>query len=238
MGKHYRNSASDDWKQQASQRKALTKWLAEQVVDLGEFWSIMDGMVANALAETARGVPAVIEQPAQQFKQPPRGLWLQALTKMAGQQLCQWDATKPESLYFHDVAGAQYLGGQWLEEYVWHIASELKPDEVKANVEFTEMGAPKDDIRNEMDCVVVHHNRLLMIECKTVNFKKSTDKNDGIVYKLESLGHRAGGLYGTQWLISARTLDQATAKRAKEYNIKVICGAALKDIGLTHWRNA
>ncbi|MDT8427107.1 MAG: DUF1887 family CARF protein, partial [Methyloprofundus sp.] len=61
-----------------------------------------------------------------------------------------------------------------------------------------------------------------------------------ILYKLESLGHRAGGLYGTKWLISARPLDEPTAKRAKEYAIKVIYGAALKDLKdtLTAWMEA
>lgn len=230
LGKQYRNSADDDWQQQARQRKSLTKWLAEHIEPLDNFWSVINGMVASAMAETARGVSAAIAQPRQQFNQPPRGLWLQALAKITEYQLCQWDATKPEILYFHDVAGAQYLGGQWLEEYVWHIAGDLKPDEVKANVEFTEMGAPKDDIRNELDCVIVHHNRLLMIECKTVNFNKSADKNTDILYKLDSLAHRAGGLYGTKWLVSARPLDEATEKRAAEYAIKVISGAALKGL--------
>ena len=230
VDKQYRNSADELWQQQAQTRKALTKWLAEQGELLDDFWGVINGMVANAMVETARGVPDAIDQPQQQFKQPPRRLWLQALAKISEHKLCQWDATKPEMLYFHDVAGAQYLGGQWLEEYVWHIASALKPDDVKANVEFTEMGAPKDDIRNELDCVIVHHNRLLMMECKTVNFNKSTDKNADILYKLDTLGHRAGGLYGTKWLISARPLDEPTAKRAEEYKINVISGAALKDL--------
>jgi hypothetical protein len=239
-GKQYRNGADDGWRQQAGQRKALTKWLAEHVEPLDNFWSVMNGMVANAMAETKRGVPAAIAQPQQQFTQPPRGLWLQALAKIAEHRLCQWDKTKPETLYFHDAAGAQYLGGQWLEEYVWHIADDLKPDDVKANVEFTEMGAPKDDIRNELDCVIVHHNRLLMIECKTINFNKSADKNADILYKLESLGHRTGGLYGHVWLISARPLDEATEKRAREYAIKVISGTALKNLKatLTTWMEA
>jgi hypothetical protein len=229
-GKQYRNSADTAWRLQARQRKALTKWLAEQVEPLAEFWSIVNGMAADAMATTTRGLPAAIANPQQQFRQPPRGLWLQALAKIAEHKLCHWDATKPEMLYIHDVAWAQYLGGQWLEEYVWHIAGDLKPDDVKANVEFTEMGAPRDDIRNELDCVIVHHNRLLMLECKTVNFNKSADKNDGILYKLDTLAHRAGGLYGAIWLVSARALDEATEKRAREYAIKVISGAALKDL--------
>jgi hypothetical protein len=237
VGKQYRHSADADWQQQAKQRKALTKWLAEQVEPLDNFWGAINGMVADAMEKTERGVPSAIVRPQQQFKQPPRGLWLQALSKIAEHKLCQWDATKPETLYFHDVAGAQYLGGQWLEEYVWHIASDLKPDDVKANVAFTEMGAPKDDIRNELDCVIVHHNRLLMIECKTVNLKKIADKNTDILYKLDSLGHRAGGLYGHKWLVSARPLDEATEKRAREYAIKVISGTALKGLKetLTTW---
>lgn len=237
LGKQYRNSAGDDWRRQAGQRKALTKWLAERVEPLDNFWSVINGMVASAMAESAHGAPAAIARPQQQFNQPPRGLWLEALAKITELKLCQWDATKPETLYFHDVAGAQYLGGQWLEEYVWHIACDLKPDDVKANVEFTEMAVPRDDIRNELDCVIVHQNRLLMIECKTVNFNKSADKNADILYKLESLGHRAGGLYGTKWLVSARPLDEANEKRAREYAIKIITGTALKDLKktLTMW---
>lgn len=237
VGKQCRNSADEPWQQRAKQRKVLTKWLAEQTEPLGEFWTIINGMVQTAMAKTQRGEPAAIDQPLQHFKQAPRGLWLQALEKIAEQQLCQWDKTKPDTVYFHNVAGAQYLGGQWLEEYVWHIASDLKPDEVKANVEFTEMGAPKEDIRNELDVVIVHHNRLLMIECKTGNFMKSTDKNADILYKLDTLGHRAGGLYGTKWLISARPLDEASAKRAEEYQINVISGAALKSLksSLSAW---
>ena len=229
-GKQYRKSADINWQQQARQRKALTKWLAEQIEPLDSFWGAINSLVTKAMAETARGVSAAIAQPQQQFNQETRGLWLQALTKIAEQKLCQWGATKPEMLYFHDVAGAQYLSGQWLEEYVWHIAGDLKADDVKANVEFTEMGAPKDDIRNELDCVIVNHNRLLMIECKTINFNKSAGKNADILYKLESLGHRAGGLYGTKWLVSARPLDEATEKRAREYAIKVISGTALKNL--------
>lgn len=233
LGKHYRTSAGESWQQAARHRKTLTKWLAEQAEPLADFGNIINGMVADALADTERGAPARIDKPQQQFKHMPRGLWLEALAKISAQQLCQWDASKPEALYFHDVAGAQYLGGQWLEEYVWHIANDLKPDEVKANVEFTEMGAPKGDIRNELDCVVVHQNRLLMIECKTINFNKGPEKNADILYKMDSLGYRAGGLYGTQWLISARSLDEATTKRADEYAIKVISGVALKDLKKT-----
>lgn len=240
VGKQYRSSADDGWQQNAKQRKALTKWLVEQVEPLKDFLSMINGMVSSAMANTARGVPAAIAHPEQSFDWTPRGLRLEALTKMVEHNLCQWDKTKPDTLYFHNVEGAEYLGGKWLEEYVWHITSDLKPDDVQANVEFTEMGMPKNDIRNELDLLMVHRNRLLMIECKTVNFKKGSDKNADILYKLDTLGHRAGGLYGTKWLISARPLDDASTKRAKEYQINVISGEELKSLKshLSQWMAA
>jgi hypothetical protein len=42
------------------------------------------------------------------------------------------------------------------------------------------------------------------------------------------------------WLVSARPLDEATEKRAREYAINVISGAALKDLKktLTAWMEA
>ncbi|SHE22452.1 hypothetical protein BPUTEOMOX_1 [methanotrophic endosymbiont of Bathymodiolus puteoserpentis (Logatchev)] len=81
-----------------------------------------------------------------------------------------------------------------------------------------------------MDCIVAHHNQLLFIECKTINFQKQKGKDTDILYKLESLGHRAAGLYGHKWLISARKLDDQALKRAKEYKIDVIYGADLKNL--------
>ena len=99
-GKQYRKSADINWQQQARQRKALTKWLAEQIEPLDSFWGAINSLVTKAMAETARGVSAAIAQPQQQFNQEPRGLWLQALTKIAEQKLCQWVPLNPKCSIF------------------------------------------------------------------------------------------------------------------------------------------
>jgi len=230
MGQTYRKSADEQWQEQANSRKELTKWLAQNAEELDQFFGCINGFVQKAIKQTSRGQLNEIEHPEHTFNFVPRKLWKEALKKLVKHNVVQWDESKPDYLYFHSLKGAEYIAGLWLEEFTWHIIKDLKPEEVKANVEFAESGALKSDIRNEMDCVVAHKNRLLLIECKTINFKKGGDKNTDILYKLESLGHRAAGLYGTKWLVSARLLDPNTLKRAQEYNIKVISGSELKDV--------
>jgi len=231
MGQTYRTSSDQSWEFRADERKELTKWLATHSEKLsGGFFGTLNGMVQKAIKRTKRGEVNKIEYPEQTFQFRLGKAWQAGLEKMNQHQVCQWDKNKVESIYFDSLGGAEYIGGQWLEEYVWHIAKDLQAAEVMANVEFAESGALKDDIRNEMDCIILHNNRLLFIECKTISFKKSVEKNTDIVYKLESLGHRAGGQFSTKWLVSANEVDEPTKKRAQEYNIEIIEGKELKNI--------
>jgi hypothetical protein len=231
MGKQFRKSAGEEWRAAARDRKALSKWFAHHAERLEDFWGVINTLANDALAPARRGDAPGIARPLQTFRNVPRGLWAEALAKINEAGICRWDSERPETVYFDSAAGALYLGGAWLEEFVWLTAQDLGATEALANVEFTELGAPKDDIRNEMDCMLVHSNRLLMVECKTSVFKDENQKNANILYKLESLGHRAGGLYGEKWLVSARPLDSDTLKRAKEYKINVLSGGAIKKLG-------
>ena len=232
MGQTYRTCSDETWKKKADERKELTKWLGQNAVILDQqgFFGCINQFVQEATKQKGRSKENILEYPEQYFRQVPRGVWKTALQKFTEDKVCQWDESKPECLYFDSIQGAEYMGGQWLEEYTWHIIKDLQPAEVQANVEFAESGALKDDIRNEMDCIVAHHNHLLFIECKTINFQKMNGKDTDILYKLESLGHRAGGLYGYKWLISARPLDEYAQKRAKEYHIEIIYGEDLKKL--------
>lgn len=232
MGQTYRKSSDEQWQKNANNRKELTKWLGHNAQELDKqgFLGCLNQFVQEATKQTSRGKDNFLSSPEQYFRQEPRKIWLTALKKLTEHKICQWDPNKPDCLYFDSIQGAEYIGGQWLEEYTWHIIKDLKPFDVLANVEFAESGALKSDIRNEMDCIVAHHNQLLFIECKTINFQKQKGKDTDILYKLESLGHRAAGLYGHKWLISARKLDDQALKRAKEYKIEVIYGADLKNL--------
>lgn len=228
--KQHRKHADDDWCTKVKARRELTLWLAQQNETLHRYWSVINSLAHQALAKEQRGMAPRIVEPLQTFKGTlPYKAWQTVLEKCNQAGICGWDAQRPESLYFNNTEGAQYLSGGWLEEYVWLTATELGCDEAWANVEFTELGAPKNDIRNEMDAMILHNNRLLMIECKTSVFKADEAlKNVSILYKLDSLDHRTGGLFGDAWLVSARILDDDTLKRAQEYKIKVLHGIELK----------
>jgi hypothetical protein len=92
------------------------------------------------------------------------------------------------------------------------------------------LGAPKADIRNEIDCIAADANRLLMIECKTGDLRSNESKTIEVLYKMHTLKQRSAGLYGDSCLVSARPLNESVLKRAKEYNISVFFGAGLKDL--------
>ncbi|MBL1266003.1 Card1-like endonuclease domain-containing protein [Methylomicrobium sp. RS1] len=241
MGKQYRKSADVQWQENARQRRNLSFWLAQNAEKLEGYWSVINKLAHDSLAKQERGQAPTLANPEQWFikSKTPYGYWKTALEKCTEAGICQWDKENPERLYFNDADGALYLSGGWLEEYVWLTASELSCDEVYANVYFTETGNPKDDIRNEIDCLLLHNNRLLMIECKTSVFNVFDAKNDGIVYKLDTLERRTGGLFGDACLVSARKLDDPTRNRAREYKIKIIEGGDIKNIKtrIQDWMN-
>jgi hypothetical protein len=241
MDKQIRKRADSVWEDKARQRRSLSIWLAQNAGPLEKYWNVINLLAHQALMEQERGKPPALVSPEQFFipEKTPRNYWKTALEKCTEAGICQWDKENPERLYFNEAHGAQYLSGGWLEEYFWLTASELRCEQVYANVFFTETGNPRDDIRNEMDCLILHNNRLLIVECKTSDFKKGSPKNDGILYKLDTLERRTGGLFGDAWLVSARKLDDATRNRAREYKIKVIEADEIKQMKnqLQEWMN-
>ncbi len=230
MGQKYRRSSDEKWRERALKRKAMAKWLGSHADQLGPFLGEINFMTQDAVNVPKRGEEKKIVNPHQKFRNNPRGVWLEAIKKCNEYQLCAWDQNLPDSVYFENVDGTTFLGGAWLEEYVWHLLTDLNPDEVLPNVEFTELGAPKADIRNEIDCIAADANRLLMIECKTGDLRSNDSKTIEVLYKMHTLKQRSAGLYGDSCLVSARPLNESVLKRAKEYNISVFFGAGLKDL--------
>ncbi len=230
-GKRLGRTASDDllWRERAQRRKALSKWLAHHAEDLDNLFGALNCMAQKALEQNQRrGQPPRIVEPQQHFSSRPWGIWLEALEKMKQSGCCQWGKTRPEDLYFHDAEGAEYLNGGWLEEYVWHTVADAAPEECKAGAEFTDMAHPREDVRNELDCVAAHRNRLLLIECKTGKL----DQAAGVVYKLDSIAHDMG-LFQQRLLVSARLLDDTTRARAQEKDIAIVEARGLRQLGET-----
>jgi len=106
LDKQLRKSASEEWRTQAQQRKTLTKWLGINAKNLERFFGVINYMISNALKNTRRNEAPEIENPQQQFNQSPSSWGKQALEKFIAAGLCQWDATSPSDIYFHNIDAA------------------------------------------------------------------------------------------------------------------------------------
>jgi hypothetical protein len=229
-GKQLRRAVSDDpeWRQRAQARKSLSKWLAANAEGLDSFFGALNALALGALDRNRRrGAPPSVAHPRQGFRDKPRGLWLEAMERIKAASCCQWDGSQPLEVFFHDAEGAEFLAGRWLEEYVWHVVADAGPEEVKAGAEFTDMAHAREEVRNELDCVAAHRNRLLLIECKTGRMGQDGERDSGIVYKLDSIAHDMG-LFQQRLLVSARLLDEATRARAQAGEIGIVEVAGLK----------
>jgi len=234
-----RSCASDDrnWQVRVDKRKALSKWLAEQASDLGDFLGAFNGLAVKALNNTGDA----LNESTQCFNEPPRGKWRKAMQEIAkaGYGLIDWDGT--QQITFIDADAARYLGGIWLEEYTWHIVCDAKPYDSRCSVEGTWEGGDKSrKPKNEFDLLATYRNRLLVIECKTLKFGRDEGKDQDILYKLDALGSKAKGLFGSTWLVSARTLTNEVRSRAKSQKIEVIESQDLSNLRqkILAWMNS
>jgi hypothetical protein len=227
-GKRLGRTASDNpvWCEKANARKALSKWLAHNADRLDGFYGALNAMALKALEPNPpRGQPPRLLQAKQFITSKPWGPWVEALEKITEAGCARWDAAQPQDLYFDDAEGAAYLGGRWLEEYVWHILADAKVEEVKAGAEFTDTARPSSDVRNELDGVAAHRNRLLLVECKTGSLEQKAE----VVYKLDSIAQDMG-LFQQRLLVSARPLDEATRARTQSKGITIIEAGGLRQL--------
>lgn len=154
-------------------------------------------------------------------------------------------AAQDISFSFVNEDAAKYLGGGYLEEYVFHClhALELPAQNYAVGVgigQATKSVKQANDEMNELDAVAVWKNRLLVIECKAgVQLFQEKSQQD-ILNKLDQLKDNVGGSMGLAWLVTPRQLDptiQAHAdvsQRADAYNIRVLSGQqAVEKLGKT-----
>lgn len=222
------------WRDQAEHRLHLTHWLAENADLLDGFFKEMNFLVTLVIDKNQKDI---IKDKATQFlNNSPNPIYQKALAQLKEYGICLCDPLS-KKITFDSIDGARYISGFWLEEYVWLIAKDLDISEVKANVEFSALS--EDNVINEMDCIAVHNNRLLAIECKTASLDKDIKVNNNILNKLENLSKAVGGLYHEKWLVSARPVLGNTQERAKLSKIKIIAGNELKNLKteLEKWRD-
>lgn len=128
-----------------------------------------------------------------------------------------------------EVAG--YFAGGWVEEYVFlKLVGISTPGMYAMNVQ-VEQAQSKSE--NEIDAILVKHNRSLVIECKA----KKQDDAQAAIYKLGQVVKQVGGLMSRGLYVSARAISDADRNRAREYGIDVLAADQLANINqyLREW---
>ena len=128
---------------------------------------------------------------------------------------------------FANEAATLYFGGGWLEEYVWLKVRGLRPFDSAVNLMVKPIGAESE---NELDAEIAHHNRLMVIECKTLRFGRDTAKDSDYIYKLAQLSKQIGGSMGSSILVSARPVDATVFDRARQYGVVILAAADVRNL--------
>jgi len=225
---------SDDivWQKDVFSRAELTFLMAKKAGFNGHLFGILNALSQKACNRSSD----MLVDPCQEFDRPVHNkYWQQILTSMANQELIEWDELS--KVQFNTIEAANYIGGGWLEEYAWLIAKNNNVDDVRLGVNVKTCDGNRCHVPNEHDVIIVHNNRLLHIECKTVNYQKFSYLGKDLSYKMDSTGAKIGGLFGNNVLLSVWNLPSHQLERANTYGIDVLAAQKLDsfDVFLKDW---
>ncbi len=212
----YRGARSDraDELQSVRDRKSGAKHLGRNTARLGGFVGALNRLAAQALDARSEQLVA----PRQAFEAVRSADWRDALTALNRCGALKWFGA--DDVEFAGADGARFCGGGWLEEYVWHVVRDAAPFDARWSVRGAWEGAAGAE--NEFDVLAAHGNRMLFIECKTLRLGAAEARDADVLYKLDSLGRVARGLFGVTWLVTAREPTPQMADRAREQRIRIL----------------
>ena len=234
-GVRYVNAFSDEvsWQQQVLDRKSVTRYLADNAEKLGDFFGVINWLVYSSLE--IRNREYFLRTQGTLLRSRPKGLWRTTMLMLQNAGFITWDGGL--EVTFNDVESARYLGGIWLEEYAYLTAREAAVEHVACSVRIN--WEKSRQTTNELDLILVHENRMLVIECKTLRLGADERKDSDMIYKISDLGDELRGLFGETWLVSARKPDPVLTARAKSRRLHILAGGELKSLkkNLIHWMN-
>lgn len=216
------------WQREAEVRKDLTRFMGDGAQRLGRFFGTL-----NYLAHRALNGPNGPWQPEQHLDFAPGGPAAELLRRASAASVLVWD--DQTQVIFNSAEAAQYLAGGWVEEYAGLKISGMRPTDwaPRVLIERADGHTP-----NELDAVVVHGNRLLLVECKAAN-ARDNDVADWI-YKASQLARSVGGQLAQPLLLSARNVSEAARQRAKDYRVDILAAEELASLPkyLAGWMKA
>jgi hypothetical protein len=204
-----------DWQRRADGRSNLTRWLGDHAQDIGGFFGALNALAQRALPAGAGFAPE------QQLNFTPGSAAADLLRLARDASLLSWDDRT--RVVFHDRDAAEYLGGGWVEEYAG-----FKVSGARANGGWTpRLRIEHVDTKttNELDGVLVHDNRLLLVECKAA---RTDEALADWVYKVSQLARSVGGQLARPLLLTAREVGGAHRGRAREYGVDVLAAGELR----------
>ena len=227
-------SDDDEWHNNVQSRKRITNYIAKHTDSLGRLIGTLNYHVHNAIEEIDR--EQVLTVPKQTMARRPNFLGCGAMDTLEKEGLLTWDGHT--EFTFANVESARYLGGVWLEEYAYLCAVEAGVESIACSVKIN--WEKSRQTTNELDLILVHRNRMLFIECKTLRFGVNEQKDSDMVYKISDLGDEMRGLFGKTWLVSARKPNDVLVARAKSRQLLIVAEKDLTRLKshITRWMEA
>ena len=120
-----------------------------------------------------------------------------------------------------------FIAGGWIEYLTASLLSNDKYRDISLSVEIAK-STQRINAKTfqESDVMAMQQQQLLMVECKTINWRSSKNPStyaSEAIYKLSALGD-IGGLNTKAVFVSLYDLPDAAKTRAAEHNIHVIAG--------------
>jgi hypothetical protein len=139
-----------------------------------------------------------------------------------------------KSVHFQNEKTRFFANGGWLEEvtfsYIRSLRCEIPEIQDDGHSVEIERAINGKTIKNELDVVALVNNKLHVIECKTKKFKNGDGSN--MLYKVNSLAERLGGLKCKAALVTFYPLNKSELARANELNIEIFNVSQLSDLKL------
>ena len=207
----------------ADERKLLTRHLGDAADTIGPVFSHLNWTAQAALNN---GGPFQREQDiASPKNQRDANVLRQVLQRIADAGgLLHWDGQR--RVVFQSEGAAKYVGGGWVEEYA---AGKIKGFSQCDRASPLHIESVQGGTRNELDAVMVHGNRMLVIECKAAA-THADEKLPDWIYKLNQLARDVGGQMAQPLLLSARTIGDVHRQRARDYGVHILSAAELSTL--------
>lgn len=204
--------------QRAESRADLTRDLGENAASHAKYLGTLNWLASRAADSRHE------RELLQEMSHPPGGAFADLLRKAQDRGLLRWDGEV--AVQFADQAAAAYLSGGWLEEFVLlKLTGGLaRSGRFSSNLQIV---SATGGVPNEIDAMIVHRNRALLIECKT---RRQDEKAQDALYKLAQLRERLGGSVAAALYLSARPVGDEALQRAREYRIDVLAASQVADL--------